>query len=99
MTYILEFWCLGPIMKPRTILLLCTLFAILPATSHAETSWTTRIIKRGPDRQTTNSMPITQRPNRPFHFYGNTVRRIHYRGVARPKLKDIRNTLVYAVRR
>jgi hypothetical protein len=25
------------------------------------------------------SMPITERPSRPGHFYGNTVRRVHQR--------------------
>ena len=29
------------------------------------------------------SMPITQRPNRPGHFYGNTVRTLHRLGIVR----------------
>ncbi|HTU23845.1 MAG TPA: hypothetical protein VMF30_00520 [Pirellulales bacterium] len=31
------------------------------------------------DRATIRSMPITTRPSRPGHFYGNTVRRINQR--------------------
>ena len=38
------------------------------------------IIATGPQRQAIKSTPILYRPNRPGHFYGNTVRRIHYRG-------------------
>ena len=30
-------------------------------------------------RQEIRQMPITQRPSRPGHFYGNTVRRAHAR--------------------
>jgi len=34
-------------------------------------------------RATIRSMPITQRPNRPGHFYGNSVRTLHRIGVVR----------------
>ena len=30
------------------------------------------------NRAAIRSMPITSRPMRPGHFYGNTVRRIHH---------------------
>ncbi|MDO4571109.1 MAG: hypothetical protein Q4D38_12040 [Planctomycetia bacterium] len=33
--------------------------------------------RKGYTRQEIRSMPILQRPNRPGHFYGNTVRRRH----------------------
>ena len=36
------------------------------------------IIARGAQREIIQSTPIELRPNRPFHFYGNTVRRNHY---------------------
>lgn len=29
-------------------------------------------------RQAIRQMPLLMRPNRPGHFYGNTVRRLHY---------------------
>lgn len=35
------------------------------------------IIASGPYRAHLRSLPITARPNRPFHVYGNSVRRIH----------------------
>ena len=34
-----------------------------------------RVITFGDSRQEIKSMPMTQRPNRPLHVYGNTVRR------------------------
>jgi hypothetical protein len=34
-------------------------------------------------RQEIRQMPITQRPSRPGHFYGNTVRRAHQRRTTR----------------
>lgn len=53
-----------------------------------EPGWTGGVIKLGSDRTRTRSTPITQRPYRPFHFYGNTVRRLHYRGTAIPNPRD-----------
>jgi hypothetical protein len=35
------------------------------------------------DRAAIRSMPITQRPNRPGHFYGRTVRTLHKLGVVK----------------
>lgn len=34
-----------------------------------------RVITFGDSRQEIKSTPVTQRPNRPLHVYGNTVRR------------------------
>ena len=34
-------------------------------------------------RATIRSMPITQRPNRPGHFYGNTIRALNRIGIVR----------------
>jgi hypothetical protein len=42
------------------------------------------IIARGAQRQQIATTPILQRPYRPLHFYGNTVRRRHYHGRAVP---------------
>lgn len=36
-----------------------------------------------------DALPITERPYRPLHFYGNTVRRLHYRGQALPAPRDL----------
>lgn len=38
------------------------------------------IIAHGALKQEIKSTPILERPNRPLHFYGNTVRRQYYRG-------------------
>jgi Ni,Fe-hydrogenase I small subunit len=35
------------------------------------------------ERKAIEQMPLLERPNRPGHFYGNTVRRIHDRRVQR----------------
>lgn len=34
-------------------------------------------------RSAIRAMPLLERPNRPGHFYGNTVRRIHHRRMRR----------------
>ncbi len=44
--------------------------ALLPSPASAVTATTRAAIK---------SMPITERPSRAGHFYGNTVRRVHNR--------------------
>ena len=38
-----------------------------------------KIILRGVERSQVKSMPIEMRPNRPFHIYGNTIRRSYHR--------------------
>lgn len=45
----------------------------------AEPGWSPIIVPRGDYRTKIKSMPIEARPYRPLHFYGNTVRRNHYR--------------------
>jgi hypothetical protein len=54
------------------ILIALTLIAaaVLPGPVSAATASSRAAIK---------SMPITERPNRVGHFYGNTVRRVHNR--------------------
>lgn len=44
-----------------------------PTTAKADAS----AAKTDPSRQTIREMPLLERPNRPGHFYGNTVRRVH----------------------
>lgn len=43
------------------------------------TGWAPDGVIVGPERQYIKSMDILQRPNRPFHFYGNAVRFFYYR--------------------
>jgi hypothetical protein len=40
------------------------------------------VVARGELRKQIESTPILERPYRPLHFYGNAVRRAHYRGSA-----------------
>ncbi len=53
---------------------------VLPASADAQNSnFDPRPIVFGEERDQIKSTPIEQRPNRPLHFYGNTVRRRHQR--------------------
>lgn len=54
-----------------------------------EPGWSGPVIARGPQRAAIEATPILERPYRPGHFYGNTVRRRHYRGTALPIPRDI----------
>ncbi len=60
-----------------------------------EPGWEGRVLLFGEERTRIKSMPIEQRPNRTGHFYGNTVRRIYYRGMAMPLPRDFVN-MTYA---
>jgi hypothetical protein len=65
----------------RTVILAAVVAATLtplPADARS-TGFDPRIVTFGDAREEIKSTPITQRPNRPLHFYGNTVRRRHER--------------------
>jgi hypothetical protein len=64
-----------------------------------EPDWTSGIIKSGEERDALRSVPVTNRPYRPLHFYGNTVRRLHYRGTALPAPRDVVQAGAVTVRR
>lgn len=51
-----------------------------PSAFATGTGFDPRIVTFGAARQEIKSTPIEQRPNRPLHVYGNTVRRRHARG-------------------
>ena len=51
--------------------------------------WLGVVVARGELKQWIDSTPIVDRPNRPFHFYGNTVRRQYYRGNRAPRPSDL----------
>jgi hypothetical protein len=61
-----------------------------------EEAWSPVIIARGAYREQIVQTPIEQRPNRPFHFYGNTIRRRHHRGTPFPLPSDFLRTIEYA---
>lgn len=50
--------------------------------------WSPNIIASSEQRQQIQATPIEQRPYRPLHFYGNTIRRMHYRGTPLPTLAE-----------
>ena len=54
----------------------------MQASSAQQPSWSPVVIARGAYRQQIKSLPIEMRPNRPFHFYGNAIRREHYRSTS-----------------
>ena len=64
------------------MILLFGLFGSVDPASAAEPGWSPIVLPTGQYRQRIKSMPIEQRPYRPLHFYGNTVRRNYYRNVA-----------------
>jgi hypothetical protein len=72
------------------ILSMVVVFATPSAAPAAETGWIPVVVARGELKQEIESTPIVDRPNRPFHFYGNTVRRRYYRGSAAPRTEDNR---------
>jgi hypothetical protein len=64
---------------------------LVPPRNPAEPKWEGQVLLLGEERERVKSMPITARPNRVGHFYGNTVRRIHYRGSVVPLPRDVVN--------
>ncbi len=63
----------------------------LPQLSMAgEPGWVGQVVKGPAERARLEQIPIINRPYRPLHFYGNTVRRMHYHGRVVPGAADIR---------
>ena len=58
-----------------------------------EPGWTSGVIKVGNDRTQSRNTHILHRPYRPLHFYGNTVRRMHYKNRMLPSLQELRTTV------
>lgn len=54
----------------------------LSASFGREPNLTAAMSARSQMRQQIAATPLLERPNRPGHFYGNTVRRAYYRGAA-----------------
>ena len=68
------------------LLTTCVTFTEVKA---AEPGWSPVVFATGDYREQLEKTPIVNRPYRPFHFYGNTVRRRHYRGTALPMPRDL----------
>lgn len=62
-----------------------------PARACQEPGWCGVVFAQGALKEQIDATPMELRPYRPFHFYGNTVRRLHYRGTALPTVLDIEN--------
>ena len=68
---------------------LAAALAPVPAEA-AATGFDPRIVVFGDAREAIKSTPITERPNRPLHVYGNSVRRRQQRHAAPPVRPDVR---------
>jgi hypothetical protein len=55
-------------------------FIPVPSADLAAASFDPRVVTFGAARDQIKSTPIENRPNRPLHVYGNSVRRRHHRG-------------------
>lgn len=74
-------------MKKWLCIAILVFFVAQPSPSVAVasgTGWSPVIVPRGVYRQQIKATPIEMRPNRPFHFYGNTVRRNYYQAPVLP---------------
>jgi len=67
--------------------------------SAAEPGWYPFVIARGEDRIKIQNTPMHERPYRPMHFYGNTVRRVAYRGTGVPGRRDLARITTSLIRR
>jgi hypothetical protein len=77
----------------RTSLFLAVIspFFVFESQSVAANGWSPVVIARGSYRAQLQSMPIESRPNRPFHFYGNAVRRANAQPrVSQPRISQPR---------
>jgi hypothetical protein len=82
-----------------TTLLFCIAFGWLTSAATAqEPGWSGPVLATGAHRAQIEATPIEHRSYRPFHFYGNTIRRLHYRGYALPRPRDVFQGTVTLVR-
>lgn len=81
-------------MKKRVLALAAVAGLVLTGPAFGgEPSWEGGIIRFGAERERIRSMHILDRPYRLFHFYGNTVRRLHYHGRIFPSLSEVSQVL------
>ena len=74
-----------------TLLAIAVGLALVSLSIGQEPGWTSRIIVPSSEEAIRQATPIVERPYRPLHFYGNTVRRMHYHGRVRPSVTEIRD--------
>ncbi|ADG67062.1 hypothetical protein Plim_1228 [Planctopirus limnophila DSM 3776] len=63
--------------------------ALANETSLEEPGWLPVVVATGPLRTQIDATPIELRPYRPLHFYGNTIRRVYYRGTPMPRVGEM----------
>ena len=71
-------------MRPVALTVVLAALVAADIAEAAGTGFDPRVVAFGEARQELKSIPITERPNRPLHVYGNTVRRRHHRGGVAP---------------
>ena len=71
-------------MRTVTFAALMAAFIAAAPVEAAGTGFDPRVVTFGESREEIKSTPITQRPNRPLHVYGNRVRRRHHRAATPP---------------
>ena len=79
-----------------TVTVILTILLLATACAQAEPGWRTVVVARGAEREVLRATPVVQRPYRPLHIYGNSIRRLHYRGYVLPRPGDVRRALVAA---
>ena len=72
-------------------LLVAIAFMVLSAASSAQAArrWERNTFSNTRRRAQIKSMHILNRPNRPGHFYGNTVRRLHFEDRLFPSVREL----------
>lgn len=70
------------------------LLAVTNASGEAPTGWSPVVLPTGEYRATIQAMPIVQRPGRPLHVYGNTVRYRHQRTTGLQTGRPVRRILL-----
>lgn len=68
--------------KSVTVLSLVSVAVTVSSESAAAEYWDPVIVPRGEYREQLSQIPITERPGRPLHVYGNTVR--YFNSVRQP---------------
>ncbi len=79
--------------KKIAIIAVALMGLMIVDTQAQEPGWTSGVIKRGNVRTDSRNTHILKRPYRPFHFYGNTVRRMHYQNRVLPSADELRKTV------
>ena len=81
------------------VIFVLSLTIFVQSTTAQEPGWYPYVIARGNDRTVIEKTPIVERQYRPFHFYGNAVRRSHFRGNPLPMPRDWARTVISVTRR